>query len=141
MKRSSLVIALLLATVAMLVAQANYQGWKDVGGTLVTYNKVGFEATAGAGQDLLFARTAAGHAQFQTGIGGVATDVQGTCTAAASTTCTVTFGVAFTAAPVCLVTDQTTAANNALKATPSTTNLVITTTSSSDIFSYFCLGK
>jgi hypothetical protein len=53
----------------------------------------------------------------------------------------ITFTTAFTAAPVCNVTDQTTAANNALKATPTTTTLTITTTSSSDVFSYMCFGS
>ena len=41
----------------------------------------------------------------------------------------------------CSVTDQTTAANNALKvANTSTTSFTITSTSSSDIFSYVCVG-
>lgn len=142
MKKAGIVVCLTLAVFAtLLFAQANYQGWKDVGGVMVTFNKIGLEGTAGAGHDLMIARPQAGHLQFQTGTGAVDTDVQGTCTAAASTTCTVTFATAFTVAPVCVVTDQTTAANNALKAAPSTTNLVITTTSSSDVFSYFCLGK
>lgn len=132
---------LVMACVTLLFAQANYQGWKDVGGALVTFNKVCLEGTAGAGQDFCMSRNTAGHLQFQNGIGAVNPDVQGTCTAAAATTCTVTFATAFTAAPVCNVTDQTTAANNALKALPSTTNLVITTASSSDVFSYMCFGK
>jgi len=142
-KKSTLIVlsACLLLCVGLLFAQANYQGWKDVGGALVTFNKACFEGSAGAGQDLCEARATAGHIQFQTGIGTSAPDVQGTCTAAAATTCTVTFATAFTAAPVCMVTDQTTAANGALKALPSTTTLVITTASSSDTFSYVCFGK
>jgi hypothetical protein len=65
----------------------------------------------------------------------------GICTAAAATTCVVTFSQAFQNAPACIVTDQTTAANGALKALPTTTNLTITTTSSSDTFSYICVGN
>ena len=65
----------------------------------------------------------------------------GICTASAATTCVVTFSTAFQVTPVCNVTDQTTAANNALKALPTTTNLTITTTSSSDTFSYMCMGN
>jgi hypothetical protein len=69
-----------------------------------------------------------------------ASDTAGTCTAAAATTCTVTFTTAYTSAPSCTVTDQTNII--AFKALPSTTNLVITTTSaSSDVFSYICIGN
>lgn len=65
----------------------------------------------------------------------------GICTASAATTCVVTFSAAFQAAPSCVVTDQTTTANGALKALPTTTNLTITTASSSDTFSYLCVGN
>jgi hypothetical protein len=67
-------------------------------------------------------------------------DIAGTCTAAAATTCTVTFTTAYTAAPTCTVTDQTNITT--AKALPSTTNLVITTSAaSSDVFSYICIGN
>lgn len=72
---------------------------------------------------------------------GAAGSAAGTCTAAAATTCVVTFSQAFQVAPACFVTDQTTTANGALKALPTTTNLTITTASSSDVFSYFCIGN
>jgi hypothetical protein len=72
---------------------------------------------------------------------GTMTATAGICTAAAATTCVVTFSAAFQAVPVCMVTDQTTAANGALKALPTTTNLTITTASSSDVFSYVCVGN
>lgn len=65
----------------------------------------------------------------------------GICTASAATTCVVTFATAFQSTPVCMVTDQTTTANGALKALPTTTNLTITTASSSDTFSYLCVGN
>jgi len=69
--------------------------------------------------------------------------VVGTCTAAAATTCTVTAMPAFTSTTsyVCNVTDQTTAANGALKAANvSSSSFTITTASSSDTFSYVCVG-
>lgn len=70
--------------------------------------------------------------------------VYGTCTAASATTCVVSgIAPAFTGTTTysCSVTDQTTAANNALKvANTSTTSFTITSTSSSDIFSYVCVG-
>lgn len=72
---------------------------------------------------------------------GTMTASAGICTASSATTCVVTFSQAFQATPVCMVTDQTTAANGALKALPTTTNLTITTTSSSDTFSYICVGN
>jgi len=72
---------------------------------------------------------------------GTMTATGGICTASAATTCVVTFSQAFQAAPACVVTDQTTTANGALKALPTTTNLTITTASSSDTFSYFCIGN
>jgi hypothetical protein len=65
----------------------------------------------------------------------------GICTASAATTCVVTFSTAFQATPSCVVTDQTTTANGALKALPTTTTLTITTASSSDTFSYLCIGN
>lgn len=72
---------------------------------------------------------------------GTMTSTAGICTASAATTCVVTFSAAFQAAPACIVTDQTTTANGALKALPTTTNLTITTASSSDTFSYVCVGN
>jgi hypothetical protein len=128
-----------LTPVQHVLAQANYSGWKDVG-SMVTYEPICME-TQGNGPDVCLKRSALGHLNFTTGTGGLNKDVVGTCTAAAATTCVITFTTAFTAAPVCIVTDQTTAANNALKATPTTTTLTITTTSSSDVFSYLCLGS
>lgn len=71
---------------------------------------------------------------------GANNDLVGTCTAAAATTCTVTFTTNYGSAPVCTVTDQTSIV--ALKALPSTSSLVITTSgSSSDVFSYICAGN
>src|SRR6266699_701547 len=67
----------------------------------------------------------------------------GTCTAAAATTCVVSAMPAFTSTTsyVCNVTDQTTAANNALTITrTSATSITITTSSSSDTFQYSCVG-
>ena len=145
MKRTRKIVVLSVlfaaAAVTLLLAQANYGGFKDVGAAMVTYKNICLEGTAGAGQDLCIVRGTAGHITFLTGNAGANKDAVGTCTAAASTTCTVTFATAYTAAPVCIVTDQTTAANNALKATPTTTTLTITTTSSSDVFSYACFGS
>lgn len=67
-------------------------------------------------------------------------DIAGTCTAAAAATCTVTFTTAYASAPSCIVTDQTNITT--LKALPSTTTLVITTSAaSSDVFSYICIGN
>jgi hypothetical protein len=72
---------------------------------------------------------------------GTMTSTAGICTASSATTCVVTFSTTFQATPVCTVTDQTTTANGALKALPTATNLTITTTSSSDTFSYICVGN
>lgn len=67
-------------------------------------------------------------------------DVVGTCTAAAATTCVVTFTTAYNNAPVCVATDQTNITT--LKVTPTTTTLTITTTAaSSDVFAYNCVGN
>ena len=67
-------------------------------------------------------------------------DFAGTCTAAAATTCTVTFTRAYTSAPVCTATDATNITT--LKVTPSTGSLVITTTgATSDVFDYICVGN
>jgi hypothetical protein len=66
----------------------------------------------------------------------------GTCTAAAATTCTVT-ALPYTsiASYNCFASDATTAANAALKLTnASASSFVITTTSSSDAFSWACFG-
>jgi len=66
----------------------------------------------------------------------------GVCTASSATTCVVTFSATFQAVPVCMVTDQTTAANGILKALPTTATLTITdSNSSSDTFSYICVGN
>lgn len=69
-------------------------------------------------------------------------EVFGSCTAAATTTCTVT-GLPFTATGsyFCFGQDATTAANNAFKlANVSASSFTITATSSSDVFNYHCLG-
>jgi hypothetical protein len=69
--------------------------------------------------------------------------VKGICTASSATTCTVASIPAFTSSTsyVCNVTDGTTAANNALRITyVSSSSFTITTTSSSDAFSYMCMG-
>lgn len=145
------VIALLVAIVSVVTftyapaskASAQSYGpmtYRDSGGGMVLNNALCFESGPMAGQDLCIKRTAAGHVNILNGFLGANADVVGTCTAVTATTCVVTFITAYTAAPVCVVTDQTTAANNALKATPTTTTLTITTTSSSDKFSYLCLG-
>jgi len=70
---------------------------------------------------------------------GVGPGVGGICTAAAATTCVVTFSNAFQVAPTCNVTDQTNAI--VLKALPTTTTLTITSASSSDTFSWSCVGN
>jgi hypothetical protein len=70
---------------------------------------------------------------------GTGTAAAGICTAAAATTCVVTFSQAYQAAPACQVTDQTNAI--VLKALPTTTTLTITTASSSDTFSWSCVGN
>lgn len=69
-------------------------------------------------------------------------EVFGSCTAAATTTCTVT-GLPFTstASYFCFGQDATTAANNAFKlANVSASSFTITATSSSDVFNYDCKG-
>jgi len=70
--------------------------------------------------------------------------VYGQCTAAAATTCTVTaIAPAFTSSTsyACMASDQTTAANGALKITyASSSSFVITTSSSSDVFNWMCWG-
>lgn len=69
-------------------------------------------------------------------------EVFGSCTAAGATTCTVTaLPFTSTGSYFCFAQDTTTAANNALKlANASASSFVITTTSSSDVFNYNCLG-
>lgn len=70
--------------------------------------------------------------------------VYGQCTAAGATTCTPTaIAPPFTSTTsyYCFVSDQTTAANAALKVTyASSSSFVITTTSSSDVFNWICVG-
>lgn len=70
--------------------------------------------------------------------------VQGKCTAAGATTCTpASIAPAFTSNTSygCWVSDETTAANAALKITYSSgSSFVITTTSSSDVFDWVCAG-
>jgi hypothetical protein len=146
MKRTRKIVVLSVlfaaAAVTLLLAQANYGGFKDVGAAMVTYKNICLEGSAGAGQDLCVARGSAGHITFLTGNGATNPDAVGSCTASAATTCVVTFTTAFTAAPNCVVTDQTTQTNGALKALPTTTTLTITTpASSSDKFSYMCFGS
>lgn len=115
--------------------------YRDTGNGIVFYQPLCFEGSAMAGQDVCLKRSTAGHLNVFTGNYAANPDVVGTCTAAAATTCTVTFKTAFTAAPVCIVTDQTTQQSTGIKALPSTTTLVITTASSSDVFSYLCFGS
>ena len=72
--------------------------------------------------------------------GGTVNKIAGTCTAAAATTCTVTFTNPYVSAPICTATDATNVV--AVKVTPSATSLVITTAaSSSDVFDYICVGN
>lgn len=69
-------------------------------------------------------------------------EVFGSCTAAATTTCTVT-ALPFTSPSsyFCFGQDTTTAANNAFKlANVSASSFTITATSSSDVFNYDCKG-
>jgi hypothetical protein len=67
-------------------------------------------------------------------------DLAGTCTAAAATTCAVSFSVAFSSAPVCVATDIT--ADTAVQMTTSTSGITITTSgSTSDTFNYICIGN
>jgi hypothetical protein len=68
--------------------------------------------------------------------------VYGQCTASSATTCTPT-GLPFTSTTSynCNASDATTAANAALKLTnASASSFVITTTSSSDVFNWVCVG-
>jgi len=139
-------LAALLIMVSVPAPKVNAQGagpytYRDTGNGVDFYQPICFEGSALAGADVCLKRTTAGHVAFLTGTLAGNKDVHGTCTAAAATTCVITFTTAFTAAPVCMVTDQTTAANGALKALPTTTTLTITTTSSSDTFSYVCFGQ
>ncbi len=68
------------------------------------------------------------------------TDVNGRVTigTSASSSCTVTFAVAYATAPVCTVVDETAA--TALKAAPTTTTIVITGMADSDHIAWICLG-
>jgi hypothetical protein len=68
------------------------------------------------------------------------TDVAGTVTMTGVTACTVTFGTAYTAAPNCLLFDQTT--NRAtLTGVATTTTLPITGATAADVVSYFCPAR
>lgn len=125
----------------LLAQGAGPYSYRDSGNGIVIYQPLCFEASALSGQDVCMKRSTAGHVNFLTGTLAANKDVVGTCTAAAGTTCTVTFATAFTAAPACVVTDQTTQQATGIKALPSTTTLVITTASSSDVFSYMCFGS
>lgn len=63
----------------------------------------------------------------------------GTCVNASSATCIVTFTDAYSSPPVCTASDQTNILTG-LQAVPSTTNLLINTSSpNSDTYSYICL--
>lgn len=136
---AAVVGVLVMVCVTLLFAQANYQGWKDVGGALVTFNKACLEGTAGSGQDVCIARVTAGHIDFQTGTGAANKDVRGTVTLAGNTA-TVTFNNAYTAAPSCVATDQTTA--QLVKVAPTTTNVVISdTVGATDVVAYVCFGN
>lgn len=70
---------------------------------------------------------------------GVGPGIGGICTAAAATTCVVTFSNAYQVAPSCTVTDQTNAI--VFKALPTTTTLTITAASNSDTWSWHCDGN
>lgn len=72
----------------------------------------------------------------------VGTDVSGKITvgATAGTSCTVTFTTAWTNAPACTVTNETTA--NLLRATSTTTTVILAGTMvAGDVLAYICLGR
>lgn len=137
MKKKSLIglLALAVLGVGLVVAQANYQGWKDVGGALVTYNKLCLEGTAGAGQDFCMSRGTAGHLTFLTGAAAANPDIMGT----GASPLTVTFKAAYTAAPVCIASDQS-GTPAAVQVAPTTTNVVFTGTAAHTI-AYVCFGS
>lgn len=67
-------------------------------------------------------------------------DSAGSITNVGTTTCTITFGVAFTTKPSCIVTDNTT--NRAtMTAVQSTTALTITGITAADALSWVCVAK
>lgn len=138
MKRTRVVVlSLVFATIAvtLLLAQANYGGFKDVGGAMVTFKPICLEGSAGAGQDLCIARATAGHLNFLTGIGAANPDITGT----GASPLTVTFKTAYTAAPVCIASDQS-ATPAAVQVAPTTTNVVFTGTAAHTI-AYVCFGS
>jgi hypothetical protein len=68
------------------------------------------------------------------------TDFAGTITNVGTTTCTITFGQAYAAAPACVVTDQTT--NRATMATVTTTTAItITGITAADRLSWICVAR
>jgi hypothetical protein len=68
------------------------------------------------------------------------TDTAGILTATGTTGCTLTFGTAFTAAPVCVITDTT---NNRAGITSVTSNTALTLASltAADVVAYVCIGQ
>jgi hypothetical protein len=67
------------------------------------------------------------------------TDAAGQIIATGATACTVTFNVAYTNAPFCTVSDNTTAAG--LKVTLSAASITVSGLTSGDTFSYICVGQ
>lgn len=96
--------------------------------SLSYYSPGGFLSTDGQGLTLY------GHANNAS----VNTDNSGTCTIA-SGSCTMNFAVPWVNPPVCVATDQTHAA--LLRVMPSTTNLIITGGSNSDVVAFHCEGN
>lgn len=68
------------------------------------------------------------------------TDNAGEVTATGATSCAVVFGAAFTSQPFCVATDNTTAAGLKLAYTAAT-GFTVTGLTSSDAFTYICLGQ
>lgn len=107
-----------------------------LGGTAAFRSGANATTLFGSLNNLIFAGAKGQHIQTQA----ANNDLVGTCTAAAATTCVVTFTTAYGSAPVCMATDQTNITT--VKVTPTTTNLTITTSaSSSDVFAYNCMGN
>lgn len=69
------------------------------------------------------------------------TDTAGTVTQGGTvTTCTITFGTAFTAAPACIVSDLT-ATRASMASTATTTAITVTGITASDKLAWICIAK
>lgn len=148
--RIALTVALALAPVAALAQQAMPPLQN---GTQVRPTVTGTDTSAG----IYFGpnRTGiSGHAETGAGTGDTptlascgsgtltvgSTDTAGTVTLTGVTACTVTFGTPYTAAPHCVLFDQTT--NRAtLTGVVTATTIPITGATAGDVVSYFCVAR